>query len=117
MIPVTVAIFILVAHFLGDFLLQWDAVATQKSYSNLALSKHVGVYTFVLLFVMSAFIGPIAIVWALINGAAHWCTDYITSRVCRSLWEQGRRHDFFVFIGIDQLCHYVTLFATYAVIT
>lgn len=133
---------LLVAHFVGDFLCQSDWMAVNKSKRWDALGVHVWVYGMV--------VGLCVIPWwtphrfgtfVLVNMAAHFVTDAITSRITSRLWffamepgiwaqaeytvpRHGRtlvnpwtpiadnRHWFFVAIGADQLIHFVTLVAT-----
>ena len=140
---------LLVAHFVWDFICQTDWMAQNKSKRWDALAFHVGVYTLVLA-VIVAFSQPDSeypyttlkhFGWfVLVNGAAHFAQDAITSRInarlwffqpASGVWEQptdangytpmlwnpwvlagGDRHWFFVGIGADQLLHYVTLFVT-----
>lgn len=102
------------AHFVSDFILQSDAMAKGKSSSNRWLGKHIAAYTAAL--GVFAFFGAAswkgALAYALANGAAHFATDYVTSRMTKRLWEQKRVHDFFVVIGFDQAVHLTTLVAT-----
>ena len=44
---------------------------------------------------------------------SHTITDYFTSRINKKLWEKGDTHNFFVFVGLDQILHYFQLFLTY----
>lgn len=121
MIDLQVVLLTLVAHFIADFVLQWHAVAMAKSSSNVALTKHIIVYTWAfwciwlgagLIVVGSGLSIVLVTKWALLNGALHWCVDWVTSRWCKRLHAAGRTHDFFVVIGLDQLIHYVCLFTT-----
>lgn len=91
-------------HLVADFILQTDKMALNKSTSNVFLGHHVAVYTACLL--------PFGLVFALVNGVAHFVTDYITSRMTSYLWSKGKRHEFFVVIGIDQALHFTVLFLT-----
>lgn len=117
---------LIVAHFIGDFLLQSDWMALNKSKSWHALIVHVWTYT-AAIFVWGLFY------FGLENAAAglfvvtfvtHFVTDAITSRITSRLWffeqtyehklacwtyVEGKRHWFFVMIGLDQLIHYGTL--------
>lgn len=112
-------LWLLMVHFIADFVLQSDWMAQNKSKSNQALGLHVTVYTATLLFgsIPLLFIlnhggGSIIGVWVLLNGAAHFATDYITSRVNSRLWTAKEVHWFFVGVGADQLIHYFTLALT-----
>lgn len=104
----TVYLLLLLAaiHYVGDFILQADRVARAKSKCNLALTEHVAHYTAVLV-VCTGWID-----FALLNGALHWVTDWVTSRINARLWAAGRTHDFFVGVGADQTVHYATLYLT-----
>lgn len=117
---------LLAAHFVGDFLLQTDWMAINKSKSNKALTIHALVYS--LCFIV---FGP---KFAALTFILHWLTDYCTSRWTSKLWffkptgcyynaggERyemwipfgGNRHWFFVVIGLDQLIHFTALTLTW----
>lgn len=131
MIPIS----LLVAHWVGDWLLQNDRMALNKSKDNLVLLEHVAVYSLVLwlwavywwwtpFFLAGVKAEIIFSFWA-ITVVTHFLTDWITSRISSRLWffkpnfpehdvnewsyVEGKRHWFFVMIGFDQLIHYVTL--------
>jgi len=106
MIPLNAIYYILVVHWFADFVMQSHWMASNKSSSNRALLAHIVTYTFFL----SLIIHP---VWGLVNGVLHGITDYFTSRWTSSLWKSGNTHNFFVVIGLDQMIHAITLFATY----
>lgn len=114
---------LMLAHWLGDFYLQTDEMAQNKSKSNKVLTKHVAIYTTVVSFyaLILAFIGfyifgktgiiylPLFII---ANFALHWCTDYITSRIAGNFYKAGKRHKFFATIGMDQFIHFASLWLT-----
>lgn len=107
-----VVIFVLIwAHFIGDFILQSDYHAANKSKSNLVLFQHVLLYS--LPFTLAAFLVPISILFIVANAVLHAITDYISSRITSILWQKGERHWFFVTIGADQAFHMTCLFFTY----
>jgi hypothetical protein len=111
---------ILVTHFIGDFVLQTDWMAQNKSKNWEALSAHVQAYGSALtlgllpLFMIVSFkAGMIgAVFFLVINTLAHFATDAVTSRWTSALWAKGDRHNFFVVIGLDQLIHSLTLLIT-----
>jgi len=92
-------------HFVADFILQSDKMAKSKSSSSFWLLLHVVTYS-----IPFVFFGWI---FALVNGAAHFITDWITSRITSKLWEQKEVHWFFAVIGFDQAIHMTTLILTY----
>lgn len=98
-------IFLLIwTHWFADFVCQADKMAINKSTSLNWLASHVSVYT---LFLM-----PFGFSFALVNGAAHFATDFVTSRITSYLWKKNDRHNFFVVIGIDQALHMSVLILT-----
>lgn len=111
----TVALLIVWLHFVADFILQSDKVSKTKSGDNAVLAYHVMLYS--LPFIpFAAWYMPAGATAAFvgINLAAHFITDYITSRMTSKLWKAGKVHWFFVVIGADQAIHMTTLFLTFA---
>ena len=95
-------------HFIADFVLQSDEIARTKSKCNLILLLHVTIYSLPFLWFGWLF--------AFVNGAAHFITDYFTSRATSRLHKAGKNHWFFVVVGFDQAIHLTTLFVTYGII-
>lgn len=91
-------------HYLGDFILQTDKMALNKSSSYKWLSIHVLVYTIPLFILGWKF--------ALVNGAAHFATDFVTSTFSSKAYAAGKRGLFFKIIGADQAAHVTVLFLT-----
>lgn len=108
MIAVDTVIAILFLHLLGDFLLQSDWMAINKSKSAWALWCHCMVYSLCFTVFGAAF--------ACITFVTHSLTDAITSRINAELWAANKRHWFFVGIGVDQFFHYSTLLLTYVLL-
>ncbi len=102
MIQTLLAIFWL--HFLADFIMQTDEMALNKSHNWKWLTLHALTYGIpFLLFGWK---------YAIINSAAHWLVDFFTSKATSYLWSTGKRHWFFVVIGLDQAIHMTILVLT-----
>lgn len=104
---------IIFSHWVADFIAQSDWMAKNKSKSWAALAVHILAYTATLLALISI-ANPSIHAWkyALVNGAAHFVVDAITSRITAKLYAKGDVHNFFVVIGLDQAIHMSTLVAT-----
>ena len=122
---------ILFIHWISDFVLQSSWMATNKSKNWFALASHILVYTASMGFLMLLagviiagisgsitggaimIITPMSFVkWIALNGALHFVTDAITSRITSILWRKNDMHNFFVVVGFDQLIHYSCLIIT-----
>ncbi|SHG85020.1 DUF3307 domain-containing protein [Flagellimonas flava] len=103
---------LLVAHWVGDFLLQSSKMATEKSFSLKWLSIHVLVYSLTI-GAFSLFVFPLMLVtqYILINGALHWVTDFFTSKMAAR--HQGNPRIFYPVLGFDQMVHALCLYVTY----
>lgn len=106
MIELTPIYIILVLHFLGDFYLQSNKIAENKYKCGKELFTHGIIYFFV--FVL---INPL---YALINAIIHIIIDGITSNISKIMYEQGKIHEFFLVLGLDQLLHTLTLLITFS---
>lgn len=97
-------LFIVWLHFVGDFIIQTDKMALNKSKSWFWLLAHAVTYGLPLFLVGWK--------WAILNAAAHFAVDAVTSRINSKLWAAGQRHWFFVCVGFDQAIHMSVLFWT-----
>lgn len=116
-----ICLFLVVVHFIADFMLQTDQMAKRKSTSNYYLAMHVSAYsifTFIAWVVGFKLFGiqfsketislsVLLIFWL------HFITDYVTSRITGYYWKKQASHNFFCVIGIDQVAHYFQLFLIY----
>lgn len=107
MIEINVILALVWVHFVSDFILQTDKMAQNKSSSLTWLTIHLVVYTIPLLI-----FGPM---FALVNGLAHWITDFFSSKATSYLYKKNLNHWFFVVIGFDQAIHISTLILTYPI--
>lgn len=116
---------ILFAHFVGDFVVQPDKVATNKWRSNKALTIHVALYTLTLFAFVWMLIIPTAdfstwcwyLYWAVFNGVCHWITDYVISKDRKTYWDEKDYRMYFIMVGFDQTAHYAVLAITYSILT
>lgn len=113
MISLAVILALVWTHVVADFVAQTDTMAINKSTSNKWLGLHVLVYSACFLPVCLMIGASAGLAFCAINYAAHFATDYVTSRMTSALWKQGRRHAFFVIIGIDQGLHLTALSTSY----
>lgn len=102
--PIWLVLAVIGTHFVGDFILQSDWMAANKSKRNSVLALHAGIYSACFLW-----LGPI---YAGLNFVGHFLTDWVTSRWTSRLYKAGKRHWFFVVIGLDQVAHYTALLLT-----
>jgi hypothetical protein len=84
-------------HFIADFVLQTDKMAIQKRESMKFLGLHSLTYSIPLFFMGWQF--------AVLNGFAHFCVDFVTSRLTGYYVSIKKRRAFFVTIGCDQAIH------------
>lgn len=118
MIELWIIVSLLVCHFIGDFIIQNDTMAVNKSKSNYWLTVHVSTYMipFIVFYGIIAS-NPVTFILLIVsNFALHWITDYITSRVASHFFAQEKRGLFFKTIGFDQLIHGICLVTLHVLI-
>jgi hypothetical protein len=109
-------VFLLLLHWVSDFVLQRHAWSIAKWNSIPALLKHVATVTVALflgtfLLLNVAFLPALA--FAGINGGSHFGIDFVTSKMTHKLYDKGKLHDFFVVIGFDQFLHVSIMYGTF----
>jgi hypothetical protein len=113
---------IMIGHWVGDFVLQSDWMARNKSRDWMALTLHVGIYSIVMTLTFGIATVALGLVvpfflyslatFQVVTFVTHWVTDYFSSKATHLLRERGDYHNMFVVIGLDQLIHYYTLILT-----
>lgn len=85
--------YLLAVHWMADLVLQTHWQASNKSKNWNALARHVGVYTLVLgaASLVLWINWYVAVMFALLNGALHFATDYLTSRWTSRLFAPAMR--------------------------
>lgn len=119
---------LLVSHYVGDFILQNNRMALEKSKNWWTLAEHVFLYSLCFVWLGRNFTA--------ITFVLHFLTDAVTSRLTAKLWFidmlnepdveiangafvgkfNENRHWFFCMVGLDQLIHSITLLLTYWVV-
>jgi hypothetical protein len=133
-----VAFYIVVIHFISDFIFQAEEWATNKSKNIVPLVMHTFTYTLVwmipggFLFSSPCDFSPIfgrcadipkLFTFLGITFVAHTITDYFTSKVVSKKFAKGEygspipNFGAFTVIGFDQVLHYAQLFLTYHLLT
>lgn len=115
---------LLVCHWIGDFILQSDWIASNKSKNFCALLLHVTIYSYVIFLGMTnpwlSFFHKVSIesiIWfVFLNFLLHLFTDFFTSRLTSYFWKQNNNHYFFIVLGLDQLIHQICLIYTAKII-
>jgi len=117
MINIWAVIILLFLHWLGDFVLQTDAMARGKSISTSFLLEHTAAYSLVFLMVcapaVSILNSPGLVYFAPVTFVVHTIQDYFTSRINKRFIEAGENHEYYVCMGLDQLFHLIQLILTY----
>lgn len=121
----TFVVFILFAHYIGDYIVQTRKQADNKHRNLLQLFYHVGTYSLVLFGMLVFgnylnFAGQLTIadigIYTLLNFGLHFVTDFFTSKQVKKLWSEGKAHATFAVMGLDQFIHAFCLLATSAVL-
>lgn len=109
------ALYLFFLHWIGDFLLQNQWIANNKSSHWEALSLHVFLYSAVLWFgliILNQFLVVDISRFVVINFIIHFCIDRVTSKINKHFLEAKEIHNYFASIGFDQYLHSATLLIT-----
>jgi hypothetical protein len=99
---------LLTAHWFGDYVLQTNVIAKEKSRSNKWLLLHVALYTIVIsICAVMIFPRNMWLSFIAVNGLLHFVTDLFTSKL--TLAFQANQRLYFIMIGLDQMIHSITL--------
>lgn len=122
-ISLIVVLYLLLSHWVADFLCQSTYMGTMKSKSNAVLLFHTSIYTAVM-FVLSVFILTLSVgdlfIFAAVNFTFHTAQDWATSRLTGAQFEKKIFNGLtggFTIIGIDQFLHYCQILITYYLLT
>ena len=106
----------LISHWVADFIFQKDEDAKNKGKSLKHLTNHIKGYAIVfslltlaplhaLLSYTTTNFYLLILTFLAINIITHFGIDYVTSKITSKFWAEGRVHEFFVIVGLDQLLH------------
>ena len=104
-------IILIVGHWIGDYGLQTNIIAKEKSRNLKWLLIHIALYTSTLA-ICSFFILPFdkALRFIVVNGLLHLVTDFATSKMAQKF--QSNQRLYYIIIGFDQMIHFITLLMT-----
>lgn len=118
-------LYLLLIHWVGDFLFQSVYMAENKSKSFKVLISHTALYsgiiTVCLIFLLELTMTDVGI-FGLVTFVTHTAIDYVTSKIISKKFankEYGTsipNTGAFTVIGIDQTLHYTQLFLTYIIL-
>ena len=111
-----VLLWTLISHWVADFIFQKDEDAKNKGKSLKHLTNHIKDYAVVFSLLTLAPLHALLsytttnyylliLMFLTINIITHFGIDYVTSKITSKLWAEGRVHEFFVIVGLDQLLH------------
>lgn len=121
MITIQSFIFIVVCHWIFDFIFQDERWALGKSKSIKALLKHTITYSLLWIIPTTIFTGNFygALIFSMITFVAHTVTDYFTSKIVSKKFANKQlggpipNVGAFSWIGFDQVLHYAQLGLTW----
>lgn len=107
-------LYVLLAHWIADFVFQSRWMGENKSKDFIPLFAHIATYTVVLwvFCLFQAATPEIAFLFAVLNGLAHLLTDWITSNITSYAFKEKKMHLFWCTIGFDQYMHVAVLLST-----
>ena len=116
-------IYILIVHWLLDFVFQTTEEAANKSKSFKVLTSHTQTYAagwgvfLIAHFIFNAnftFDVFTDISWFIVTTfITHTLIDFFTSKLTAKLFAKQDYHNFFVVVGFDQILHYLQLWFTF----
>lgn len=117
-------LFLVVIHWVADFLFQDEKWATNKSKNNKDLLSHTLTYSSILFISIYGWTYDYinSLIFFIITLILHTITDYISSRIVSYKFNKGEYGSkipnlgAFSIIGIDQVLHYFQLVITYEIL-
>ena len=98
-----------IKHFVADFVLQFDYMVQEKGYYGKIGGIHHSVIHGLFTFVIFAWFGfPIAFWAGIVDFVVHYHIDYAKMKIGRLKGYTPADRAFWVWIGFDQLLHYIT---------
>lgn len=106
-----------IKHFVADFALQFEYMTRDKGiYGASGGIEHASLHAVLTLWILVFIVGNanVAIVLALLDGVIHYHIDWAKQKFTRGLTPADR--EFWFYLGLDQLLHYLTYVAIIAYI-
>jgi len=114
-------IWLIIAHFIADFLCQTREMGVNKSHSLKWLLAHILVYTSIITacsfgawYVYEISVSYLTVLqFCMINGLLHLVTDFTTSKASSYFYKHDKLGLFWWTIGFDQMIHAICLLYTF----
>lgn len=114
-VPLILLALLFFKHFLIDFVAQTDQMVREKGkYGAEGGLVHSGQHALLTFWIVLLFAPLLAFPLALLDGILHYHIDWAKMNISRGLTPAD--HKFWVWIGVDQLLHYLTYLIIVAII-
>lgn len=121
MMQIQTVLYLLILHFVADFVMQDVSWSETKSYKFSSLTKHVLTYSLIMLGGVALYTGSLegAMAFSIITFLTHLVIDGVSSRITSNMFKARRygthipNTGAFTIIGADQLLHYIQIYITY----
>jgi hypothetical protein len=107
--------FIIIGHFIADFLVQNNYTSANKGKDIKALSLHVGLYFLGMCMTLLVYPSLSLLLYCAVNAVLHYFVDGLTSPYSAKFYELSNKKKFFLLLGFDQMVHMLCLSVTYGV--
>lgn len=104
-----IVLMLTIKHFVADFVIQTDWMIAEKgSYGKVGGIVHAAVHGFFTLAILIVFAPWAAVYWAFVDFVLHYHIDWAKMKVGEKYGYTPADKQFWVWIGVDQMLHYLT---------
>jgi len=104
-----IVLMLTIKHFIADFVIQTDWMIAEKGhYGKIGGIAHSAVHGFFTLAILTVFAPWLALYWAFVDFVVHYHIDWAKMKIGKKYGYTPSDKQFWVWIGIDQMLHYLT---------